>query len=107
MKKHPRAQFILVNGIGDANSLLGRPDNGLPSNYFIGMSRLSAVLGAEIRQLMDNLGSDRIVFGTGRPFKYADPALVKLEVLEATDEELESIRWKYAARLLDRDATKE
>ena len=103
VKAHPDAHFILLNGIGYVNSLLGRQNGNLPPNYFIEISRLSAVLQSEIRQLLDSLGSDRIVFGTGMPFCYPDPALVKLEVLEATKEEQEAIRWKNAARLLGLD----
>lgn len=101
VKANPDAQFILVNGIGYLGSPLGRQNSDLPPNYFIEISRLSAVLQSEIRQLLDNLGSDRVVFGTGMPLKYPDPALVKLEVLEATEEEKEAIRWKNAAKLLE------
>ena len=100
VKAHPDAHFILLNGIGYVNSPLGQQDSSLPPNYFIEISRLSAVLQSEIRQLLDNLGSDRVVFGTGIPFKYPDPALVKLEALEATENEQEAIRWRNAARLL-------
>jgi len=100
VKAHPEAKFVLVNGSGFARSALGEADNGLPENYFIGISRLSAVMAAEIRVLMDNLGPDRLVFGTGMPFKYPDPALVKLEVLDATEEEKDAIRSGNAKRLL-------
>jgi len=88
------AQFILLEGAGYTNSPLGQKDSDMPKNYVIEISRMSAVLRAEIRQLIDNLGVDRLVFGTGMPFKYPDPALVKLEALEATEEEKEQIRWK-------------
>ncbi len=100
VKRHPKAKFILVNGIGYTGSALGRADNGLPKNYFIEISRLKAVLRSEIRQLLDTLGRDRVVFGTGMPFKYPDPPLVKLEVLDATRAEKERIRWRNAAKLL-------
>ena len=100
VKAHPGAKFVLVNGIGYPGSELGRPDNGLPENYFIEISRLTAVIRAEIRVLMDNLGPERLVFGTGMPFKYPDPPLVKLEVLEATEDEKEMIRSGNAAKLL-------
>jgi len=103
VKAHPEAQFILLNGLGYINFPLGQKGSDLPANYVLEISRLSAVLKAEMRQLLDNLGPDRLVFGTGMPFKYPDPALVKLEVLEATEEEKEQIRWKNAARLLGRD----
>jgi len=100
VKAHPDARFVFLNGMGFVGSQLGRADNGLPENYFIEISRLTAVMRAEIRALMDNLGPDRIVFGTGMPFKYPDPALVKLEVLEATEESKEAIRAGNAMRLL-------
>ena len=100
VKACPRAQFVLVNGIGFVNSPLGRRESGLPANYCIEISRLTAVLANEIGQLLANLGSERIVFGTGMPFQYPDPALVKLEVLAASEEVKEQIRWRNAAKLL-------
>ena len=94
------AQFILMNGIGFVNSPLGRKANGLPANYSIEISRLSATLENEIGELLDNLGAEKVVFGTGMPFKYPDPSLVKLEVLDASEADKEQIRWQNAAKLL-------
>jgi len=91
MKAHPKARFILLNGIGYTRCPLGRKDNGLPSNYAIGLSRLSALLANELGQLITNLGAERVMFGTGMPFKYPDPALVKLEVLDASEADKEKI----------------
>ena len=70
----------------------------------IEISRLSAVLANEIGQLIADLGADRLVFGTGMPFNYPDPALVKLEVLGASEEDKEKIRWKNAAAWLGAQA---
>ena len=100
VKACPKARFILVNGIGFTNSPLGRKDNGLPPNYHIEISRLSAVLHNEMGQLLAGLGARRLVFGTGMPFKYPDPSVVKLEVLEATEAAKEQIRWRNAEKLL-------
>ena len=97
----PKARFILLNGIGYTGSLLGRADNGLPANYSIEISRLSATLANEIAALVSRLGAERVVFGTGMPFKYPDPALVKLEVLDLSPEAKEKIRGTNAARLLE------
>jgi len=57
-------------------------------------------LANEIGQLVSNVGADRVVFGTGMPFTYPDPALLKLEVLDASPADKERIRWKSAAFLL-------
>jgi len=102
VKKHPEARFVLANGAGYAGSPLGQKDNGLPPNYFIEISRLTAVMSAEIRRLMDALGKERVVFGTGMPMKSPEPPLVKVEVLRATKREKERVLWRNAKALLGR-----
>jgi hypothetical protein len=101
VKACPAARFILVNGAGFSASLLGRKNSGLPANYFIETSRLSAVMANELGQLIATLGEDRVLFGTGMPFHYPDPALLNLEVLAASEEVKEKIRWRNAAKLLE------
>jgi predicted TIM-barrel fold metal-dependent hydrolase len=93
---YPKARFILLNGIGYTRCPLGRKNNGLPSNYVIGLSRLSATLANELGQIITNLGAERVMFGTGMPFNYPDPALVKLEVLDAGEADKEKIRSQNA-----------
>ena len=99
VKAVPEAFFILVNGQGLVNSALGRRNSGLPSNYAVDIALLTAELANEIGQLISNLGEDRIVFGTGMPFHYPDPAIVKLEILDASDELKNKIRSANAARI--------
>jgi predicted TIM-barrel fold metal-dependent hydrolase len=96
----PEARFVLVNGSGYAASILGRKDNDLPANYSVDISLLTAELGNELGRLLETLGEDRLLFGTGMPFHYPDPALVKLELLEAPEAVKEKIRRGNAARLL-------
>ena len=96
----PKARFILLNGAGYTRSPLGQKDNSLPANYSIEISRLSAVLANEIGELVSRLGAERVVFGSGMPLKYPDPALLKLEVLDVPAEVKQMIRGTNAARLL-------
>jgi predicted TIM-barrel fold metal-dependent hydrolase len=100
VKACPDVRFLLLNGIGYANSPLGRKGDGLPANYRIEISRLTALLGNEIGTLVSSLGPDRLVFGTGMPFNDPDPALLKVEVLEASKEDKEKILWGNAAEWL-------
>ena len=100
VKACPKARFILLNGLGYVKSPLGRKDNGLPANYLIEISRLSALLDNEIGQLIAGLGAERLVLGTGMPFSYPDPALLKLEVLPASKEDKEKIGWQNMAQWL-------
>jgi uncharacterized protein len=99
----PEAKFLLLNGIGFVRSPLGRAGNGLPANYRIEISRLTALLDDEIGALIKALGPDRIVFGTGMPFSYPDPALLKLDVLAASPGQKERIAWRNAAEWLSED----
>ncbi|HID75788.1 MAG TPA: metal-dependent hydrolase [Planctomycetaceae bacterium] len=96
----PKARFILLNGIGYTRTLLGQKNGGLPANYWIEISRLTALLANEVGELVSRLGADRVVFGSGMPFKYPDPSLLKLEVLDAPPEVKQKIRSTNAARLL-------
>jgi len=101
VKACPQARFILLNGRGYTGSPLGKKDNDLPANYYIEISRVSATLADELGTLVSRLGPERVVFGTGIPFKYPDPSLVKMEVLDAPPEVKEKIRGGNAARLLE------
>lgn len=100
VKAKPQARFLLVNGIGFAGSPLVPRQGAVATNCWFEISRLSAVMGDEIGQLIARAGADRVVFGTGIPFTYPDPALVKLEVLKASPQDKEKIRWQSAAALL-------
>ena len=101
VKACPQARFILLNGAGYTRCPLGQKDNGLPANYWIEISRLSAAMANELGTLVSRLGAERIVFGTGVPLKYPDPALIKLEVLDAPPEVKEKIRGGNAIKLLE------
>jgi predicted TIM-barrel fold metal-dependent hydrolase len=97
----PQARFHLVNGQGFAGSVLGRPGNGLPENYRIEISLLNVLLNDEVETLIANLGPDRLLFGTGMPFQYPDPALAKIEVLAPDDALKARILHQNAAEWLD------
>ena len=99
VKAVPEARFVLVNGQGFVNSVLGRKNNGLPPNYAVDIALLTVELANEVGQLIANLGEDRVVFGTGMPFHYPDPAMVKLEILDASDAVKKKIRTGNAARI--------
>lgn len=96
----PKARFLILSGGGFARTALGRRDSGLPSNYWIEICRVSSVMGNEMGQLVTNLGADRLVFGTGIPFHYADPAMLNVEVLDAPEDVKARIRRGNAAALL-------
>jgi predicted TIM-barrel fold metal-dependent hydrolase len=100
VKARPKARFHFVNGIGFANSPLGRKDNGLPENYRIEISRLNVILNDELERLVANLGPGRLLFGTGIPFSYPDPVFAKMDLLAPDAELRERILWRNASEWL-------
>lgn len=100
IKACPQARFLVLNGLGFRNSPLGKKSSGLPANYCLEISRLTATIDDELGALVRDLGADRIVLGTGMPFNYPDPALLKLQVMAAGEEDRQRIAWKNVAQWL-------
>ncbi|MBM4084485.1 MAG: metal-dependent hydrolase [Planctomycetes bacterium] len=98
---HPKARFILLEGAGYLGSDLVKKAKDLPANYWIEISRPDAVYGNEIGQILEALGASRLVFGTGIPFKYPEPAVLRMEVLKATAEDKAKICCGNIQALLD------
>jgi predicted TIM-barrel fold metal-dependent hydrolase len=96
----PQGRFVLVNGSGYLASSLGRKNSGLPANYVIDIALLTVELANETGRLIENLGEERVVFGTGIPFHYAGPAFTKVELLNAPERVKERIRWQNARAFL-------
>jgi predicted TIM-barrel fold metal-dependent hydrolase len=72
----------------------------LPANYWLEISRPDAVYSDEIGGLLSTLGPKRLVFGSGIPFKYPEPATLRLEVMRASEEEKDLIRSGNISALL-------
>ncbi len=98
---HPKARFILLEGAGYPNSELVKRAKDLPRNYWIEISRPDAVYADEIGQLLKTLGADRLVFGSGIPFKYPEPAVLRIEVMKASAEDKEKISSRNMQALLN------
>ncbi|HWQ57243.1 MAG TPA: amidohydrolase family protein [Bryobacteraceae bacterium] len=94
----PRAKIVMVNGGGYGR--LGRRDGAMPGNVWVDVGRMSAVMANELGSLIKSMGADRILLGTGMPFQYPDPALLKVEVQDISAEDKEKIRSRNAAALL-------
>jgi uncharacterized protein len=96
----PKASFIFGNGSGFTGSALGKKNSGLPANYAIEISLLTALISNEIGALIDAIGDDRILLGSGMPFHYPEAAMLKVDVLDASAATKAKIREGNARRLL-------
>ena len=92
-----------MNGRGFQNTKLVRDEKLKSGNFLIEISRMSVVLQEEIPRLMEALSSEKLAFGTGIPFKYPMPALLKMQVLNVPEQVKEKIFWENAARMLKQD----
>jgi len=97
-KRHPENVFIVLN-VKDVSPII-EGEQPVPKNVYVEMSRLTAVLTKSIQALISRIGVERVVFGTGMPFHYAKPALLKMEILDIEEEAKEAIYWKNIAKLL-------
>lgn len=84
-EEHPKGTFVLTEGILNAE-----PDDELwkrmrAVDFYVEMSRMTSVLGKNIQVMVENLGADRVLFGTGFPFKTPSPAFLKVQALDADD----------------------
>ncbi|MBM3235492.1 metal-dependent hydrolase [Candidatus Poribacteria bacterium] len=98
IKQCSETTFILTEGVGWENSQLVNVFKSC--NFLIEISRLTSVLQESIPRLLDALGPTKLAFGTGMPFKYPRPALLKMEILEASEEVKEQIYWRNIAGIL-------
>lgn len=80
---HPDADFLLMEAVlspaGDSDTWRRFQD----ARVHLEMSRLSNFFGNSLKTALDMLGPDRVLLGTGFPFKTPSPAFLKIQALDA------------------------
>lgn len=79
---HPRAKFLITEGVISAppGHDLWKRLRDLP--IYIEISRMTSVMENSIGALVSELGTGRVLFGTGFPFKTPSPAFLKMDLLD-------------------------
>ncbi len=85
-ERHRIATFILTESVPPL-----QPDAAIWArmrrvNLYLEMSRMTAVMENSIGFLIQHLGEDRVLFGTGLPFKTPSASFLKMLALDAPDE---------------------
>ncbi len=91
----PETRWMVLNGLGFDPTQLADS-----ARFVIEISRMTSVLQRNIPILIEAIGAEHLVFGTGMPFKVPEPALLKLEALDVAAEVKERIAWRNAAEML-------
>jgi predicted TIM-barrel fold metal-dependent hydrolase len=79
----PEARLLVLEALGVENSHFVRDPALADSRVAFEFSRMATVLQRSIPALLEQLGPERLVFGSGIPLKYPSAALLKLELLQA------------------------
>jgi predicted TIM-barrel fold metal-dependent hydrolase len=79
----PQANIVVLEAIGVESSSFVTDPALAGAQVFFEFSRMATVLQRTIPTLLDRLGPQRVVFGTGMPLKIPGPAVLKLALLDA------------------------
>jgi uncharacterized protein len=98
----PEAEIVVLEALGVEHSPFVRDPSLAEARVAFEFSRMATVLQQSIPRLLEALGPERLVFGTGMPLKYGKAALLKLELLDAPPETKERLAHENMERLLGR-----
>lgn len=98
-EQRPKATIILLESIlsWPRESDNWKRMHALP--FYVECSRMTSVLGKDIETMLGALGPDRVLLGTGFPFKTPSPAFLKLQCLNADEDAKSAIAGGNARRL--------
>jgi hypothetical protein len=101
-ERNPRSTLIVTESL-----LSWPPDNDLwkrlrDTSVYVEMSRMTALMERPLEVMVNAVGSNRVLFGTGFPFKTPSPSFLKLQVLDADEDAKEQIVGGNAQRLFHR-----
>ena len=96
---HPDGRFVFHYGLGFTDTPLGQR-GAVQAAYGLDIARLPVFVKEELPTLLETIGPERLVFGSGMPLTSVEVPLFKLEVLDAPEAVMEQIRWQNAQRLL-------
>jgi hypothetical protein len=98
-ERRPNTTFVLLESIlgWPRDSDLWKRMHALP--FYVELSRMTSVLDKDIEIMVGALGPERVLFGTGFPFKTPSPAFLKLQCLDADEDVKQQIAGRNVARL--------
>jgi uncharacterized protein len=97
----PEASLLVLEAIGIESSVFVTDPTLAKARVSFEISRMATVLQKSIPQLLDRLGADRLVFGSGMPLKIPGAAVLKLELLDVPTEVRAKIEHQNLQQLLN------
>ncbi len=96
----PGSRIIVTEGTASVADLVHDDGTLKYPNLYFEISRLRSAYGQTIARLADAIGAERLLFGSGAPFKEVLPALLKLQTIACSEEVRQRIAYQNAAEML-------
>ncbi|HNS32486.1 MAG TPA: amidohydrolase family protein [bacterium] len=87
----PGSRIIVTECPVYSYQVLSKNNEFLYPGLYFEISRMGSAYGQEIARLAGQIGAERLLFGSGSPFKEVTPALLKLKSAGCTDQDKEKI----------------
>lgn len=95
----PQARIILTESTPWPEELLNSDKTPKYPGLYFEISRSRSAFGQTVAGLLKAVGADRLLFGSGAPFKEVTPALLKLKAVDCSEPERRQIAWDNARSL--------
>ncbi len=82
LRPFPTARFLILEGLGLEHTEFATEPLWRERHFGLDISRMATVLTRSIPKLIEQLGAEKLVFGTGLPLKGPNSALIKLNLLD-------------------------
>ncbi len=98
-QRHPKTKVVFTESITSANNFENKNMKECP-NLFLEISRMRSTCGQQLSKIAAKIGCDRLLFGSGSPFKETTPSIIKLQQANLTESEKKAIAAENAVTLL-------
>lgn len=95
--RHPAAKIVYTESSISAAAF---DDKKNCKNLYIEISRLRSCYGQQISKIASTIGYDRLLFGSGSPFKEISPSILKLEHADLKKNAKDAIAHDNALKIL-------
>jgi len=96
----PEAKVVFTEAAVNPKELVDERGHRRYPNLYFEISRFRSVMGQNIKRMVKLIGYERILFGSGAPFKEITPALLKLQHAALSPKEKNAVARQNAARIL-------
>lgn len=96
----PEAWIVVTESVPSTEHLVDGDNSPKCPNLYFELSRIPSSYGQAVSTLIAAIGAERVLFGTGAPFKEITPAVLKLQAIDCSESDRQMIASVNARRLL-------